>query len=70
MKNWQTIIFGDAIAFTRFHNFLLRCKSVATKQKWNTLDTPDILCKLPSKLPGGIMERWNREVLKIRRQQH
>ena len=25
---------------------------------------------LTSKLPHGIMERWNREVLKIRRQQH
>ena len=25
---------------------------------------------LTSKLPSGIMERWNREVLKIRRQQH
>ena len=25
---------------------------------------------LTSKLPSGIMERWNRKVLKIRRQQH
>ena len=25
---------------------------------------------LTSKLPSGIMERWNREVLKIRKQQH
>ena len=64
------IKFGDAIDFRRFHNFLLRDKNVATGQKWNTLDTPDILCMLTSKLPSGIMERWNREVLKIRRQQH
>ena len=70
MKNWQPIKFGDAIDFRRFHNFLLRDKNVATGQKWNTLDTPDILCMLTSKLPSGIMERWNREVLKIRRQQH
>ena len=70
MKNWQPIKFGDEIVFRRFHNFLLRCKSVATNQRWNELDTPDILCMLTSKLPSGIMERWNREVLKIRRQQH
>ena len=70
MKNRQPIKFGDAIAFRQFHNFLLRCKSVATNQRWNALDTPDILCMLTSKLPHGIMERWNREVLKIRRQQH
>ena len=70
VKNWQTIKFGEAIAFRRFHNFLLRCKSVATNQKWNASNTPDILCMLTSKLPSGIMERWNREVLEIRRQQH
>ena len=70
VKNWQPIKFGDEIVFRRFHNFLLRCESVATNQRWNELDTPDILCMLTSKLPSGIMERWNREVLMIRRQQH
>ena len=30
VKNWQQIKFGDAIAFRRFHNFLLRYKCVAT----------------------------------------
>ena len=70
VKNWQPIKFGDGIAFRWFHNFLLRCKSVATNQRWNALDNLDILCMLPSELPSGIMERWNREVLKIRRQQH
>ena len=70
VKNWQPIKFGDVIAFRRVHSFLLICKSVATNQRWNALDTPNILCMLTSKLPSGIMERWNREVLKIRRQQH
>ena len=28
-----------------------------------------ILCMLISKLPGGIMERWNRKVLSIKRHQ-
>ena len=40
------------------------------KQRLNALDTPNILCMLTSKLPSGITERWNREVLMIRRQQH
>ena len=70
VKNWQPIKFGDVIAFRRVHSFLLRCQSVATNRRWNALDTPNILCMLTSKLPSGIMERWNREVLKIRRQQH
>ena len=43
---------------------------MAINQRWDALDTPDILCMLTSKLPSGVMERWNREVLKIRRQQH
>ena len=29
-----------------------------------------MLSIMASKLPGGIMERWNRSVLKIRRHQH
>ena len=36
-------------------------------QRWNALDPPDILCMFMSKLPGKIMERWNRKVLNIRR---
>ena len=35
-------------------------------QRWNALDSPDILCMLITKLPRGIMERWNRKVLNIR----
>ena len=29
-----------------------------------------MLCIMVSKLLGGIMERWNRSILKIRRHQH
>ena len=46
VRNWQPIKFGDAIAFRRFNNFLLRCKSVATNQKWKALDIPEIPCML------------------------
>ena len=34
-------------------------------QRWNVLNSPDILCKI-SKLLGGIIQTWNRKVLIIR----
>ena len=47
---------------------MLKCRSVAANQRRNTWNPPDILCMIASKLPGGLTERWNREVSKIRRQ--
>ena len=67
IKQWPQIKFEDARAFQKFHTFLLNCRSMSFNQRWNALDSPDILCMLISKLPGGIMERWNRKVLNIRR---
>ena len=67
IKQQPHIKFGDATAFWKFHTFLLKCRSMSFNQRWNALDSPDILCMLISKLPGGIMERWNRKVLNIRR---
>ena len=46
---------------------MLKCRSVAANQRWNTLNSPDILCMMASKLPGGLTEGWNRDVSKIRR---
>ena len=43
---------------------------MATNQRRDALDTPDILCMLTSKPLSGTKKMWNREVLKIRRQQH
>ena len=34
-------------------------------QQWNSLDTPDILCVLISKLPGNARNGWNRKVMMI-----
>ena len=70
IKQWPQIKFGDAKGFRKFHNFLFKCRSVSASQRWNALDTPDMLCIMVSKLPGGIMERWNRSVIKIRWHQH
>ena len=39
-----------------------------TLQHWDSVDTPEILCMLISKLPGNTRDRWNRNVLILRRQ--
>ena len=67
VKDWPKIRFGDSRGFRKFHSFLLKCRSVAANQRWNTLNSPDILCMMASKFPGGLTERWKREVSKIRR---
>ena len=51
------------------NNFLLKCESVSESQDWKVLDTPEMLCILISKMPGGLMDRWNRTVNTIRRKQ-
>ena len=48
-------------------NFLIKCDSIMSRQQWNALDTPDVLCSLISKLPGNTRDRWNRRVLNLRR---
>ena len=61
--------FEDAKDFRKFYNFLLKCESVSESQDWNALDTPEMLCMLISKLPGGLIDGWNRIVQAIRRKQ-
>ena len=67
VKDWPYIKFGDSRGFRKFHRFMLKCRSVAANQRWNTLNSPDILCMMASKLPGVLTEGWNRDVSKIRR---
>ena len=35
-------------------------------QTRNVLDTPEIMCMLLSRLPGGTRDKWSRRVLLIR----
>ena len=58
---------GDSDGYRRFYNFLIKCESIMSRQQWNSLDTPDILCALISKLPGNARDKWNRKVMMIRR---
>ena len=66
MKEWPQIKVGDAAGFWKFYNFLLKCQSIVGSNKWNALDSPDLICMLLSKLPDQPRDRWNREVYSIR----
>ena len=67
IKQWPQIKAGDADAYRKFTNFLVKCENIDHLQKWNVLNTPDIICMLLSKLPGSPRDKWSRKVLAIRR---
>ena len=37
-----------------------------SRQQWNSLDTPGILCALIPKLYGNARDNWNRKMMMIR----
>ena len=65
VRNWPKLKFGDGKEFRVFCNFLVKCDGVARQHCWNAINTPDILCMLLSKLPNGIIDRWNRTAYSI-----
>ena len=67
VRNWPKLKFGDAKGFRKFYNFLVKCEGVAKEQLWNAITIPDILCMLVSKLPNGLIDRWNRTAYNIRK---
>ena len=67
VKEWPQIKFGDAKAFQKFYDFLLKRESVSGSQQWNAVDTPEKLCMLIAKLLGGLIDSWNRKVQTIRK---
>ena len=67
VKEWPQIKFGDAKAFRKFYNFLLKCECISGSQQRNAVDTPEMLCMLIAKLPGGLTDRWNRNAQAIRK---
>ena len=58
---------GDAAGFRKFNNFFVPCENVTGRDNWNFLDNPDITCFLLSELPGVLLDRWNRRVFNMRR---
>ena len=67
IKQWPQIKAGDAGAYRRFQNFLVKCENIDHLQSWNVLNTPDIICMLLSKLLGSARDKGSRKVLTIQR---
>ena len=67
MKQWPQIKAGDAGAYRRFQNFLVKCENIDHLQSWNVLNTPDIICMLLSKLLGSARDKGSRKVITIQR---
>ena len=68
IKNWPVVKPGNAGAFRRFSNFLMKICSILSESNWNKLDNPEVLCMLMAKLLGYLQDRWNRQVFMIRQQ--
>ena len=67
IKAWPAVKAGDAAGFRRFFNFLVKCKSLLSENKMNTLiNNPNVICMLLSKLPTYLQDKWNRKVYKFR----
>ena len=60
---------GDAAAFRRLLNFLIKCQSLQYSNNQSPLDTPDVIYMILLKAPGFLQDRWNRHVHKIRKNQ-
>ena len=67
IKQWHQVKAGDADAYRRFQNLLVKCENIEHLQSWNVLHTPDIICMLLSKLPRSVRDKWTRKVLTTRR---
>ena len=67
IKGWLSLKPGDSSAYWKFYNFLIKCESIMSRQRWNSLNSRDILCTLTSKLPGNAKDKWNRKVISILR---
>ena len=68
IKQMTKIKPGDAAAYRRLFNFLIKCQSLEYGSQ-NPLDTPDVICMILAKIPEYLQDRWNRSVQKIRKVQ-
>ena len=57
IKSWPQLKPADGAAYRRFYNFLLKCESATYGQNWNTIDTPEMMCLVLSKLLGNSREK-------------
>ena len=68
IKQMTKIKPGDAAAYRRLFNFLIKCQSLEYGSQ-NPLDTPDVICMILAKIPGYLQDRWNRNAQKMRKVQ-
>ena len=57
---------GDVMSFRNFHNLVLNCETLSKIKNWNSLEKPETLCVLVSKLLGDLRDIWNRTVQGIK----
>ena len=58
IKLMQPLKPGDAAAFQRLFNFLIKCQTMRVGSKYNPLDTPEMICIISVKLPLHLQDRW------------
>ena len=58
---------GDAAAYRKLFNFLIKCQAMRVGSKYNLLDTPEMICMILEKPPLHLQDRWNRNTLLLRR---
>ena len=68
IKQMTKIKAGDAAAYGKLFNFLIKCQSLEYGSQ-NPLDAPDVICMILAKTPGYLQYRWNRNVKKIRKRE-
>ena len=56
---------GDATAFRKLFNLLIKCQTIDVDGHYNPLDSPEIFCTVLSKLPLHLQDRWNCNTLKL-----
>ena len=67
IKLMQPLKAGDAAAFRKLFNFLIKCQAMRVGSKHNPLDTPEMICMILAKLPLHLEDIWNQNTLLLRR---
>ena len=67
IEAFPSVKLGSASGFRTFYIVVLKCEAFSRSTACNALQTPETLCILVSKLPGGLRDRWNRNIQVVRR---
>ena len=62
IKALSSVKHSDASGFRKFYSFVLKCETFCKSTAWTSLETPEILYILVSKLSGNLRDRWNGKV--------